>query len=127
LGDRDLDIDRFAAHPFQVDLGETLVTEPGSHLVVGEDGAVLPFRGLVKVDGEVLHQCSLELLLNPRQNTPRGLSDLEHARMSIVVDRVSVDSEAGFWLLREEVFDELTHYCRPRTAARRRAQRPATR
>ena len=55
LGDRDLDVDRFALHPLQVDLREPLGFQSGADLVVGEDGSVVALGELIKVDRVVLH------------------------------------------------------------------------
>ena len=42
-----------AAADFQLDVFEPLVDQCGAHIVVSEDGAIVPLNGFVQRDGEI--------------------------------------------------------------------------
>jgi hypothetical protein len=113
LGEHGFYVRHRAAHPFQFDLLESLVRECGAHLVVAEEGSVLPHGGRVEFDTVVLDGGGLELFFDALLYVAGGLAHLEQSLVCFVVNRVGVDARLGFRLGGEDFLDGFSHHALP--------------
>lgn len=92
-----------AAHPFQIDLRETLGVKPCAHLMIGERAGVFALCRFVKVDRVALYQSGLELFLDSGLDIACGLTDLQHSHVRPVFNRVRIDPQPSFGLLYKDL------------------------
>ena len=87
-----------AAHPLQFGVLEALPDKRRTHVVVGENDAVVALGRFVEFDAEVLDRSGLQLLGDALLHVARSLPDLEETLMRLVGNRVGVDTRPGFRL-----------------------------
>lgn len=86
-----------AAADFQLDVFEPLVDQCGAHIVVSEDGAIVPLSGFVQRDGEIRNRSGFELLGHALLHLARGWAHFELTQVRGIVNRVGADARACCW------------------------------
>ena len=94
-----------ATHPLQVVFFEPLFNQGRTHIVVGEDRAVIALCHFIEHDGVVFDSSCLQLFCDPKEHIARGLSYLEQALVRCISNGVGVDTGTGNWLRCQDFID----------------------
>ena len=86
LGEHGLHVFDRAAHPLQFAVLKALLDKSRSHIVVGENSAVVTLGGFVQLDPVVFDGGGLELLGNALLHVARGLPHLEETLVRLIIN-----------------------------------------
>ncbi len=114
LGEHGLHVLDRAAHPLQLDVLGFFLGERRTHLMIGDDCAVVALGWFVQLDLVIFDRGGLELLGDALFHIACRLPDLEQTSMCVIVDGVGVNSWPDFRLWRKDFLDGgLMHRRRP--------------